>query len=128
MEEKNYDRDIAELKGQIAQNTEAIRIHDKRIEKHGEEIDAIAKQDKENAVEMAIVKESLKRIEQNTESIKESVKKSDVKWEQLKKQRDEDHLVQPKGQFDKYKEKVVMILIGVIVTFFITFLFPDLIK
>lgn len=112
MEERiaKAEKDIETIKADI-------KVLDKRIEKHGYEIDGLGESYKDLKLDLELIKQSSKYTEKNTEEIKETLKDLQVK-------RDEDHYIKPLERSSKLLWAVLGILIAFIVNIVLQGLFP----
>lgn len=84
---------------------------DKRLEKHGDEIDQLAEMQVKTDMEIKLMNKELEIISGTTT-------RTEKKLDQLWKQRDDDHLRNPLENSIWTKRQILTVLIGLIVSFF----------
>lgn len=117
---------VGQIQTQVDGLHERIKDNEKRLDCAEKEIDELYKSINTLDKDLALLKQTNGHILENTKDIKKAIENSDIKWDELKKQRDKDHLEYPVSKIDKYKDQIIMGVIMAFVMFILFLMFPFL--
>lgn len=96
-----------------------ISTLEKRVDKHDEEIDLLKDRTSEMTTRLQVLDTKVTSMSEDVTDIK-----SDIK--ELIKKREEDHYIKPLDQSEKIKFQIIGVAIGVLISGFLAYLFPQL--
>ena len=92
---------------------------EKIADKHGKEIDILKERSHETTTRLQVLDTKVTSMSEDVTDIK-----SDIK--ELIKKREEDHYIKPLDQSEKIKFQIIGVAIGVLISGFLAYLFPQL--
>lgn len=99
---------LSEINGRIKVLEENEKVQDKRLDKHGEEIDSLEKS-------LLQQEATSKLIQKDVENINRTTTKTEDKIDEVIKIRNTDHYEKPLGRYSKIIETIVIAVVGAII-------------
>ena len=94
-------------------------VHEKRLDKHGEEIDSLADNMGKLNLRLELIQQSSQYTADNVKEIKEDIK-------DLKKFRESDHYIEPLAEKKRITTQVITLVVAFLVGLLLKTLFPGL--
>lgn len=99
---------LSEMNGRLKVLEENDKVQDKRLDKHGEEIDKLEKA-------FLTQEATSKLIQKDVENINRTTQKTEDKLDKVINQRNDDHYEKPLSRYSKIIETVVITVVGAII-------------